>query len=258
MKKILVLIVSYNAAPFITSVFDRIPSTLFTSQEHRTDVLLLDDTSPDDTVEVAQRYAAAHPEFPITIIKNPQNLGYGGNQKKGYRYAIDHEYDAVVLLHGDGQYAPELLPQFIAPFLNEPCADVVLGSRMVHKKEALHGGMPLHKWLGNIGITAFQNALLRTSLTEFHTGYRAYNVHMLARLPFEHNANWFDFDTDILIQCIDNNAALHEFAIPTFYGDETSHVKVVKYTFAVLWSTLSSRLQKCGLYRHPKFIYRAQ
>ena len=174
---------------------------------------------------------------------NPINQGYGGNQKIGYHYAIKNNFDFVVLLHGDGQYAPEVLTKLLKPTLNNKF-NIVIGSRMVKKSLALRGGMPIYKFFGNIILTQIQNFLLSTKLAEFHSGYRIYSVNSLKRIPFYLNTNDFHFDTEILIQLFLVNEKIKEISIPTFYGDEICHVNGLKYGFNVIRMTFIASLQK--------------
>jgi len=178
----LILIVAYNAERHITTVLDRIPEAIWNGKPYHCDILVIDDFSSDATWQVCNDYCERN-NRQITILRTPSNQGYGGNQKIGYTYALKNEYDAVVLLHGDGQYAPELLLQMIKP-LAEQKAEVVFGSRMAIKKNALTGGMPAYKFTANILLTAIQNAILGSQFSEFHTGYRAYSVSALKRIPF--------------------------------------------------------------------------
>lgn len=253
MGRLLIFIVAYNASKHIENVLDRIPAGIWDKSFADCDVLVIDDCSPDNTFEVAQAYAK-HTGRAIEIQRNQTNQGYGGNQKIGYQYAIDNGYDAVVLLHGDGQYDPAMIPLLAAPVL-EKKADVVIGSRMMDKKSARHGGMPLYKFIGNIVLTTVQNWMLGVRLAEFHSGYRVYSTTALKAVPFWHNANYFDFDTDILIQMIDTKQRFLEISIPTFYGDEICHVNGIKYAVKILLSTLFSRLQRLGLCHFKKFDY---
>ncbi len=254
--KVLVFIVAYNAEPYIEDVLERIPASLSGDKKIESEILIIDDASGDRTFEVSSIYASKSKKI-IKVIKNPKNFGYGGNQKLGYAYAIKNGFDAVALLHGDGQYEPELLPDMFAPILSGQ-ADAVFGSRMVSKKNALKGGMPLHKFFGNICLTKIQNFLLNTKLYEFHCGYRVYSAAAIKEIPFEYNSNGFDFDTDIIIQLVDNNFRIKEIPIDTHYGDEVSHVNTVTYSYMVLRSTVLSRMQRANLYYHPKFDYRTE
>lgn len=252
--KILVFIVAYNASPFIHGVLDRIQDEVWQNQHFDTEVLIIDDHSPDDTFHVAHAYTAQHPELSITVLHNPVNQGYGGNQKLGYFYAIQNGFDAVILLHGDGQYPSEAILPMVEPILAGQ-ADAVFGSRMINKRDALKGKMPLYKWVGNQILTTLQNTILGANLSEFHTGYRAYAVAALGQLPFKYNSNYFDFDTDIIIQFLNTKKRIHEIAIPTRYGEEESRVNGWRYGALILLTSLRSRLVPFGLFYHPKFDY---
>src|SRR3954466_15876499 len=179
-KRLLIFIVAYNAQTTIEKVLSRIPASL---HHDNVEVLIIDDSSQDDTFRNGLRYQQRHSAFKITVLRTPENQGYGGNQKLGYRYAIDHGFDIVALLHGDGQYAPEKLPELLTPLVAEE-ADAVFGSRMIDRRAARRGGMPLYKWFGNQILTAFQNRVLGTQLSEFHSGYRLYSTAALAEIPF--------------------------------------------------------------------------
>lgn len=252
--KVLIFVVSFNAEAFIEKVLDRIPRGVWDNDIYDTELLVIDDQSSDKTFDRVVVYKDSHPDLKITILYNPVNQGYGGNQKLGYHYAIDQGFDVVVLLHGDGQYAPENLHQMISPIVKDE-ADVVLGSRMVNRLDALRGGMPLYKWVGNQVLTYLQNKILRQNLTEFHTGYRAYSVKALSGIPFEFNSNYFDFDTDILIQMFDTKQRIKEIAIPTYYGDEISYVNGWYYALLILLTTTRSRIVKASLFFDNRFNY---
>ncbi|MBC8077399.1 MAG: glycosyltransferase family 2 protein, partial [Chloroflexales bacterium] len=253
-RRILIYIVCYNAEQFIDAVLNRIPDALWQNPLYSAEVLISDDQSSDQTFYKARDYAQRHGDLPITVLYQATNQGYGGNQKLGYHYAIERGFDAVVLLHGDGQYAPELLPEMIAPLVQGE-ADVVLGSRMLNKGDALKGRMPLYKWIGNQILTGVQNRILGSQLAEFHTGYRAYSTAALAAVPFMENSNYFDFDTDILIQMLDTGQRIREIPIPTFYGNEISRVDGLKYGGLIVRTSLVSRLMRFGIFYHPKFDY---
>jgi glycosyltransferase involved in cell wall biosynthesis len=240
-KRLLIFIVAYNAESTIEKVLTRIPRCLHSDQ---VEVLIIDDSSNDNTFANGLRYQQGHSAFPITLLRTPENQGYGGNQKLGYRYAIDHGFDLVALLHGDGQYAPEKLPELLAPLLAGN-ADAVFGSRMIDKKAAREGGMPAYKWIGNQILTAFQNKILGTHLSEFHTGYRIYSTKALAQIPFEKNTNDFHFDTEIIIQLVLKKLRIAELPIPTFYGDEVCYVNGLKYAWNICRATVKARL--CGV-----------
>ncbi len=241
-KRVLIFIVAYNAERTIEKVLSRIPPCL---QGGDVEILIIDDSSSDDTFVNGLRYQQRASAFKITVLRTPENQGYGGNQKLGYRYAIDNGFDIVALVHGDGQYAPEKLPMLLAPLVCGE-ADAVFGSRMIDKRSARQGGMPAYKWIGNQVLTAFQNRALGTKLSEFHTGYRLYSTAALAQIPFERNTNDFHFDTEIIIQIVLRKLRIAELPIPTFYGDEVCHVNGMKYAWDVFKSTIKARL--CGIH----------
>jgi 2-polyprenyl-3-methyl-5-hydroxy-6-metoxy-1,4-benzoquinol methylase len=238
--------VAYNAESTLASTLDRIPVDF---RSRIDEILVFDDASVDNTVDVAMRWRAANDAPPTTIIRHLRNLGYGGNQKTGYRAAIERGLDIVVLLHGDGQYAPECLPEIVAPLERGEC-DAVFGSRMMTPGAARRGGMPMYKWLGNRVLTGIENAALRSRLTEFHSGYRAYSVAALTRIPFEYNTDEFDFDTQIIIQLLDQGERVLEIPIPTYYGDEICYVKGMKYARDVVRDVVQYRLTKMGFGTH--------
>jgi 2-polyprenyl-3-methyl-5-hydroxy-6-metoxy-1,4-benzoquinol methylase len=239
-------VVAYNAESTLAATLDRIPAGF---RSRIAEILVCDDASVDNTVDAALQWRAGNAEPPTTVIRHLKNLGYGGNQKAGYRMAIERGLDIIVLLHGDGQYAPELLPEMVAPLERGECA-AVFGSRMMAPGEARRGGMPMYKWLGNRILTRTQNALLGSRLTEFHSGYRAYSVAALAEVPFESNSDGFDFDTQIIVQLHDRGKRIVEISIPTYYGDEICYVNGMKYARDVVRDVLQYRLTKVGFGTH--------
>jgi glycosyltransferase involved in cell wall biosynthesis len=249
--RVLVFIVAYNAEKTIEKVVFRIPASLLDTYE--VDVLIIDDSSHDATFEkghVVSKDSAI--PFRVIVLYNPVNQGYGGNQKIGYRYAIENGYDFVALIHGDGQYAPECLPDLLEPLRTGEAA-AVFGSRMLTPSGALKGGMPLYKFVGNKILTRLENKLLRSNLSEFHSGYRIYSTRALASIPFDRNANGFHFDTEIIIQFLIAGLKIKELPIPTYYGDEICHVNGMKYAADVIIAALKARLQDVGLFYDRKF-----
>ena len=190
--KLLIFIVAYNHEKTIESVINRIPRKL--KNLYNLEILIIDDASNDKTFEISKKIQINQKKnnVNVKVFYNPINQGYGGNQKIGYHYSIKNNFDFVVLLHGDGQYAPEELPNLLNG-LNRNKFDVVIGSRMIKKKNALKGGMPLYKLIGNIILTKIQNFLLNKNLAEFHSGYRIYSVKSLKSIPFHLNTNDFHF-----------------------------------------------------------------
>ncbi|HZE14125.1 MAG TPA: bifunctional glycosyltransferase/class I SAM-dependent methyltransferase [Chthoniobacterales bacterium] len=241
-KRVLIFVVAYNAESTIEKVLGRIPKCL---GSENVEVLIIDDSSKDETFRNGLRFQSQNSAFKITVLRTPKNQGYGGNQKLGYRYAIDNGFDVVALVHGDGQYAPEKLPELLAPLI-AGMADAVFGSRMIDRRAARQGGMPLYKWVGNQILTGFQNRFLGTNLSEFHSGYRLYSTAALAQVPFEKNTNDFHFDTEIIIQFVLRKLHIAELPIPTFYGDEICHVNGMKYAWDVCKATAKARL--CGIH----------
>ncbi len=238
-----ILVVAYNAASTLAQVLDRIPESV---RRRVAEVLVFDDHSQDTTYLVGLGYKSLVPDLPLTVVRHEHNLGYGGNQKAGYRWAIDHGLDIVVLLHGDGQYAPERLEDLIGPLERDEC-DAVLGSRMLEPGMARRGGMPRYKYLGNRILTRLENALVGTSFSEWHSGFRAYRVPSLAEIPFEGNSDGFDFDTEILIQLVESGHRVAEVPIPTYYGDEICYVNGLRYARDVSLDALRYRAHKMGL-----------
>ena len=250
-QRLLIFIVAYNAENFIRKVLYRIPPELGKNLD--VEILVIDDASQDQSFEKALEVEATG-EFPfkLRVLANPVNQGYGGNQKLGYWYAIQNGFDYVALLHGDGQYAPEILPELMQPLLQRQ-ADSVIGSRMITPKAARKGGMPLYKYIGNRILTWYQNKLLGTNLSEYHSGYRIYSVEALSNIPFELNSNDFHFDTEILIQIHLAGYQIKELPIPTYYGDEICHVNGLRYAFDVVKTTTKARAQGFNIVYERKY-----
>ena len=238
MIKIGILVVAYNAESTIESTLSRIPEA-FVSEIHS--ILISDDKSKDLTSARATNFADSS-RLPIQVVSQPINLGYGGNQKFGYSWAIQNHWDIVVLLHADGQYAPEFIPQIVKPLL-ENKADAVFGSRMLNKRNALKGGMPKYKWVGNQILTFLQNKLTNQNFSEWHSGYRAYTVEALMKLNLGKLSNGFRFDTQIILELLAAKQRITEIPIPTYYGDEISHVNGLEYAREIIWDTLRHRVK---------------
>jgi len=248
--RVLVVIVTYNAEGHIRDVFERVPQELFNSS--KTHFLVIDDASNDVGVETALEWVNRHGVANVTVLRNSVNQGYGGNQKLGYRLALDSSFDFVILLHGDGQYSPEFLPALIEAWQRSG-ADVVLGTRMWSVASARRGGMPAYKIVGNRILTRIQNLLTGENLFEYHTGLRGYATTFLRKVPFEINTNDFHFDTEILLQAFHARAKVVEINIPTHYGDERCHVNGLKYAYNVLKATLQFRMHQMGMFCSLKY-----
>lgn len=244
MFRVAVLVVAYNAEKKLVDVLQRIPEV---SNDIKLEVLVGDDASLDKTSEVGHQFVTEFQRKDINIVRHEINLGYGGNQKFGYEWAVTNNFDAVVLLHGDGQYAPELIESFIRPILSHK-ADVVLGSRMMTKGSALSGGMPLYKFVGNKILTRWQNFITGTELSEWHCGYRAYSVQSLKSINYLENSDGFDFDTQIILQMNSAGKQIIEVPIPTYYGDEICYVQGLKYARQVSIEVVKHRLKSMGFF----------
>ncbi|MGW1029263.1 methyltransferase domain-containing protein [Streptomyces sp. NPDC002577] len=237
-----ILVVAYNAESTLEKTLDRIPADF---RSRIAEILILDDASQDQTFTAGCRWSQLEGRPRSVVMRHTKNLGYGGNQKAGYALAMERGLDIVVLLHGDGQYAPELLPEMVAPIERGEC-EAVFGSRMMNSKAALKGGMPMYKWLGNRILTRCENRLLGSDLTEFHSGYRAYSVDALRRLPVDRNTDDFDFDTQIIVQLLHAGMRIKEIPIPTYYGDEICYVNGMRYAKDVMKDVLEYRLALKG------------
>lgn len=237
-KKIIVVMPAYNAAKTLADTYARIPKDIVD------EVILVDDASSDKTVLIASK-------LNIYTIRHSSNLGYGGNQKSCYTEALKHGGDVIVMLHPDGQYEPQMIPHMIKPIINEG-ADLVLGSRMAIKGEALKGGMPRYKFIANKILTFIENIALGLRLSEYHTGYRAYSRRLLEIIPFMKNSNGFVFDSQIIIQARRFNLVIKEVPVKSNYFKDASSInfyKSVVYGLQTLWMILLYLLDKKKLIR---------
>ncbi len=245
-----ILVVAYNAVGTLAQVLKRIPPRVWQNVE---EVLVLDDASHDATYELAVGYKILNESQKLQIIKQKKNLGYGGNQKAGYRYFIDKGFDVVVLLHGDGQYAPEILHHLYHPIVAGE-ADAVFGSRMMGDYGGpLKGGMPLYKYAGNRILSTFENRALGMNLTEFHSGYRAYSLHALRKIDMSAMTDDFHFDTEIIIKLHHQGFKITEVPIPTYYGTEICYVNGMKYAADVFKAVRRFKSTIRSARRYPEF-----
>ena len=249
-KKIAVFIPAYEAVRTLISAIERIPLQI---KKEVKEIYVFDDHSDDNTYYAGLGYKYKNKIEKLNLHRNKRNLGYGGNQKQGYNYAIKKGYDIVVMLHGDVQYAPEYIPQLIQPLMEER-ADAVLGSRML--KNPLAGGMPLWKYMGNRFLTIVENSVLGLRLSEYHTGFRAYSCHALKDVPFQRCSDGYSFDTDILIQFLIKKKKIAEIPIPTHYGPESHKItfrKSLNYGINIMKSLMQYKLQKNRIKNVHKF-----
>jgi glycosyltransferase involved in cell wall biosynthesis len=243
-----IFVIAYNAESHIEKTLSRIPESVW---KVLTVVYIVDDASSDETTEKALHFSNEYAGR-IVVIRNRVNRRYGGNQKLGYQWAIDHKLDIVIMLHADGQYAPEFLEQMYTPIMNNE-ADVVIGSRMMTSRTALLGGMPKYKYYGNIILTRIQTVLTGLKLSEYHSGYRAYSVKCLKNIPFWENSDEWHFDTQILLQNYQIKARIKELPIPTYYGDEICHVNGISYGLNCVLTSFGFLLYRKGIYYSRKY-----
>ncbi len=241
-RRVVVVLPAYNAAQTLEKTYGEIP-------QHIVDeTILVDDASADDTSEIARRLGIDH------VIRHPQNRGYGGNQKTCYQRALAIGADIVIMVHPDYQYTPRLITA-MGSMLAYDVYDIVLGSRILGGR-TLDGGMPLYKYFANRALTYTQNLMLRSKLSEFHTGYRAFSREVLEVLPLEENSDDFVFDNQMLVQALHFGFRIGEVSCPTVYEPESSSIsfqRSVKYGFGVLWTTAQSCLHRWNL-REASFL----
>lgn len=240
--KVVVVMPARNAARTLRRTVSGIP------MEWVDEIILVDDKSTDDTVELART-------LPLAVVWHPHNVGYGGNQKTCYLEALQRDADIVVMLHPDGQYEPSLIPELVAPILRGE-ADMVLGSRLAEPGMARAGGMPLYKYLANRALTEIENRLLHTELSEMHTGYRAYSRELLLEVPFLRNALDFSFDSEMLMQAAQFGFRISEVPARSRYFADASSISLrpsVVYGLKTLWAGVRLALHRNGLLRSRKF-----
>ncbi|RJQ31205.1 glycosyltransferase family 2 protein [Candidatus Parcubacteria bacterium] len=225
-KKIVIVIPAFNAQKTIGVVLSRIPAEFITRTEK---IYVINDGSLDGTLAEAESLKNKFSN--IVIINKEINEGYARAQKTGFRRALNEGADVIILLHADGQYAPEELPRLTEPLI-DGSADVVQGSRMLGG--ALKGGMPLYKFLANKFLSKLENICYRMDLAEYHSGYMLYSGKALKTIPFEKLSDTFHFDGEMLFVANDLGLRIKEIAIPTHYGGEKSNLKPIKYGFDVL------------------------
>ncbi len=213
--KFAIYIPARNVAETLRSVVTRLPNDVRSSAE---EIIIVDNASTDRTREFAEDLVK---EIDVTYIRSDKNLGYGGSQKLAYAHCLKKGYDAVIMVHGDGQYAPELAGKFVTALEKGDCG-MVYGSRM--SGSPLTGGMPRYRYLANILLTKIENLFLGTKLSEFHSGYRAYTLEALRASGFEKCSNDFHFDTEIIVGLVKAGFRINEFTIPTHYGKESTSI----------------------------------
>ena len=243
---VVVIMPAYNAAKTLEVTYSTIP------MEGIDKIILTDDVSQDDTVEIARQLG-------LKTIIHVQNKGYGGNQKTSYLEALKDGADIVVMLHPDNQYDATRIPALIEPIQHGEY-DMMIGSRLLGK-DTLQGGMPIYKYIGNRFLTWAENLVLGQNLSEYHSGFRAYSRRVLTTIPFLLNSDDFVFDSEVLAQVTAFNFKIGEIAVPTRYFEEASSInfkRSVVYGLATLWTMWQYWLYKIGLSRNPKFTQTLQ
>lgn len=241
-KKIVVVLPAYNAEKTLEATVRELPELV-------DETILVDDYSTDATVALGRR-------LNLSVHVHDRNKGYGGNQKTCYREALSRGADVVVMTHPDYQYSP-LLVTAMASMVAYGVYDLSLGSRILGGG-ALRGGMPRYKYISNRGLTTFQNIVMGASLSEYHTGYRAFSRELLNALPLERNSDDFLFDNQMLAQAILYGARIGEISCPTRYFPEASSINLRRstiYGLGVLKTALQFRLAKWGLDRNEIFQF---
>jgi glycosyltransferase involved in cell wall biosynthesis len=240
--RIVVVMPARQAAATLERTFAAIP------RDAVDEVILVDDSSTDDTVRLAR-------SLPIHLVWHPHQVGYGGNQKTCYLEALQHDADVVVMLHPDGQYEPELIPRMIEPIVRGE-ADLVLGSRLLEPGAALAAGMPRWKFVANRFLTGIENRIMGTELSEAHTGYRAYSRRLLLTVPFLRNSHDFAFDSELLMQAAHFGFTIREVPARCRYFEDASSVGFKSgavYGTKTLWAGVRLVLHRRGLVRSRKF-----
>lgn len=226
-KKVVVVLPAYNAEKTLERTYREIPFDIVD------EVVLVDDNSHDKTVQTAKELGIQH------VLLHTENKGYGANQKTCYNEALKIGADIIVMLHPDYQYTPKLIPAMVSLIANN-IYPVVLGSRILGKG-ALKGGMPVYKYIANRILTLIQNLLLGAKLSEYHTGFRAYNKEVLQKINYNHNSDDFIFDNQVLAQIHYSRFEIAEITCPTIYTSDSSSInfaRSIKYGFGVLVTSL--------------------
>ncbi|MGA1869425.1 MAG: glycosyltransferase family 2 protein [bacterium] len=241
-KKIAVILPAYNAEKTLEKTYNEIPHDIVDY------ILLVDDHSNDRTLQIAQK-------LNIDCIRHPKNLGYGGNQKTCYHTSYQWGADIIVMLHPDYQYTPRLLRAMVS-LIAEEVYPVVLGSRILGKG-AIDGGMPRYKYIANRFLTFVENLLIGQKLSEYHTGYRAFDRRVFDTIRIEDNSNDFIFDNEMLVQCHVNGFSIGEISCPTKYFKEASSIsfwRSMKYGFGCLWVAIKCFLHRNGIIKFQQFM----
>jgi glycosyltransferase involved in cell wall biosynthesis len=235
-QKVVVVMPAYNAERTLVKTYKEVVACGVVDQ-----IIVVDDASSDDTLGLAEGLPR------VKTFAHPRNRGYGGNQKTCYQLALKEGADIIVMIHPDYQYTPKLVPALVS-LIGNGLYDCALGSRILGG-QALKGGMPRWKYLANRMLTLFQNLLLGSKLSEFHTGYRAFSRELLLQLPIESNSDDFVFDSQMLAQVLWGGHTIGEVNCPTRYDPDSSTIgfrKCIRYGLGCVWTAITFRLAKMG------------
>jgi glycosyltransferase involved in cell wall biosynthesis len=241
--KVTIVLPAYNAEKTLEKTLRDIPPGSYD------EIILVDDGSRDGTFELSQRLG-------LIARRHEKNVGYGGNQKTCYKMALERDADIIIMLHPDFQYDARLIP-YMSGLIRDDVCDVILGSRIRTRREALNGGMPLYKYLMNRLLTLTENFIFGIAVSETHTGYRAFRRDVLTKIPFEKNSNDFVFDQQIIAQTVHFHFRIGEIPVPTRYFKEASSIsfrRSVVYGFGTLWILLRFVLHRLKLVRYSLLV----
>jgi len=250
-KKVLIFIITYKASYRLRDVFNDIPFKKL--RNYKMDILISDDSSKDDTIEFAKKIKKNNNGKKIFINENKKNIGYGAHIKKCLNFSLKKNYNYAVMIHGDGQYSPKYIPSLLKQLINNDEIGACTGSRVLKgSKNALRGGMPFYKLIGNIVLTKIFNFLLTKKYTDTHTGLWAYNLSFLKNKKFMHLTNSFNFDQEFRFLNILSNKTISEISIKTKYGDERSQLHII-YAINFFLKSLLFFLIKIKIVKSAKF-----
>ena len=251
MKNIAIFIPTRNVGNALAMTLDRISDEI---KSQVGEIFVIDNDSNDNTYQIGIEYKEKNQMQNLNIQKNEKNLGIGGSEKKAFDYVINQNFKFIVVLHGDAQYAPESIEDMLMP-LQKGDADLVFGSRMAGNP--LKGGMPFWRFFGNKVLTKIENFVLGLNLTEFHSGFRAFNVEALKDIPFNGLSNDYHFDHEMIMLFVLMRKNLTEVSIPTRYANESTSPSIyqtIKYSKDVIFDLIKLILHKRGIIKHKKYI----
>ena len=243
-KKIAIIMPAYNAERTLHKTITAIPKGIVD------DMILTDDCSTDKTVSIAR-------DLGIKVFTHKNNMGYGANQKTCYNEVLKTDADVIIMLHPDYQYDPRIIP-FAVGFIVTDICDIIIGSRIRTRREALDGGMPIYKYISNRFLTAFENFVLGQNLGDFHSGFRVYKREVLERISYMSNSDDFIFDTEFLTQAVYLGYRIGDIPVPTRYFAEASSInfqRSLQYGIQCIWVMTKFMLEKCKISHFKLFDF---